>query len=217
MKKMIFSGWWILFLATLVWAQEKVETPVWKVGDKWVFTGEGTIEVVNVDPNRYVLKFSDGICIYERQAFNTIMLQKPSLNRINVVEGDKRTKYTRGYKKLLDFPLTPGKQWKDAYSSRILFGPSVGQASFDYSENFSVLGWEDIGVRAEKFKALRVEYRRVVTGSSSQWANIGEEIKHQYWYSPEVKYFVKCQYDKSWIEGFKEIFNWDLISFQLKK
>ena len=88
--------------------------------------------------------------------------------------------------------------------------------AYEYSENYKVLGWEDAEVRAGKFKALRLEYKRVVTGTSG-WGVMGEEIKNQYWYSPDVKYFVKCQYDKDWMKGEKEIFNWELTSFQLKK
>ncbi len=45
MKKMVFLGWLILFLPAMVLGQEKVDAPVWSVGDKWFFTGEGTIEV----------------------------------------------------------------------------------------------------------------------------------------------------------------------------
>jgi hypothetical protein len=218
MKRMLFLGLLIVFLPALLFAQEKVEAPVWNVGDKWTFTGDGSIEVVNADQSVYILNFSEGTCIYESQGFNTILFQKTSLNRINTVERDKRVKYTRGYKKLFDFPLTIGKQWKEAYSTKAFYGPSAGRYSMDYSENFSALGWEDVGVRAGKFKALKVEYKRKLTGSSSIFGgNIGEEIKSHYWYSPDVKYFVKCQYDKDWMKGSKEIFDWELTSFQLKK
>jgi hypothetical protein len=100
------------------------------------------------------------------------------------------------------------------YSSKGL--GAMSQVSYDFSEIYKVSGWEDIVVQAGKFKALRLEYKRVTTGTSSGWAAWGEMI-NQYWYSPEVKYFVKCQYDKDWIKGDKEIFNWELTSFQLKK
>ena len=88
--------------------------------------------------------------------------------------------------------------------------------AYEYSENYKVLGWEDAEVRAGKFKALRLEYKRIITGASG-WGAMGQEIKNLYWYSPDVKYFVKCEYDKGWMKGEKEIFNWELISFQLKK
>jgi hypothetical protein len=35
-----------------------------------------------------------------------------------------------------------------------------------------------------------------------------------YWYAPEVKYFVKCEYDTSYWIG---VTDWELISFKLNK
>ena len=58
----------------------------------------------------------------------------------------------------------------------------------------------------------------MLTGSTSLYAAPSTvEIKSYYWYSPEAKYFVKCQYDKEWMEAYKEFFNWEVTSFQLKK
>jgi len=214
MRKMIFGGWLIAFLPAMVFAQEKMEAPVWNVGDKWIFTGDGNIEVVKADQSGYILKFSERNCNVESQGCKTILFGKATLNRINAVEGDKRKKYVMGLSKLLDFPLGPGKQWKTAYSST---GPgSMGPVSYDFSEIYKVSGWEEIVVQAGKFKALRMEYKRVTTGASG-WGAIGREMTNQYWYSPEVKYFVRCQYDKDWLKDDKEIFNWELTSFQLKK
>ena len=56
----------------MVFAQEKIEAPVWNVGDKWVFT-HGNIEVVGADQNSYTLKFSDDICPRERWRLNLIV------------------------------------------------------------------------------------------------------------------------------------------------
>ena len=214
MKKMAFLECLILFLAPMAFAQEKIEGPVWNVGDKWTFTGDGSIEVVKADQSGYILKFSEGKCIFESQGCNTILFGKATLNRINAVKGDKRKKYVMGLSKVLDFPLSTGKEWKTAYSST---GPGAGgPVSYDYSESHRVSGWEDIEVQAGKFKALRLEYKRVITRASG-WGAMAPEIINQYWYSPDAKYFLKCQYDKDWMKGNKEIFNWELTSFQLKK
>ena len=214
MKKMIFSVLLIAFLPAVVIAQEKIEAPIWNVGDKWVFTGDGTIEVIKADQSGYVLKFSDKKCIFESQECGGIFFAKATLNRINAVEGDKRKKYVMGLSKMLNFPLGPGKQWKTAYSGTM---PGIAHPlSYDYSESYKILGWEDVAVQAGKFKVLRLEYKRLVT-STSGWGSTGEEITNHYWYSPDAKYFVKCQYDKDWMKGNKEIFDWELTSFQLKK
>jgi len=217
MKKLIFLGLLFVFLPAMVFAQEKVDSPIWNVGDKWNFTGDGNIEVIKADQNGYIVKFSDKNCVFERQECSAILFEKSTLNRMNVVDGDKRKKYTMGLRKIMDFPLSSGKQWKYAYSAIAFSAAAVRQLSYDYSENYTVLGWEDVEVKAGKFKALKLEYKRLVTGASGGWGSVGEEIKNQYWYCPGVKYFVKCQYDKDWMKGEKEIFNWELTSFQLKK
>ena len=218
MRKIMFLGLLVVFLPAMVSAQEKIDAPAWNVGDKWTFTGDGIIEVIKADQSGYTLKFSKRTCIYETQGYDTILFHKSSLNRLNFLEGDKQKKYTRGHKKLFDFPLSVGKQWKDAYSTKPFFGTYSGQNYEDYSEKYSVLGWEGAEVRAGKFKALKVEYRRMLTGSTSLYAAPSTvEIKSYYWYSPEAKYFVKCQYDKEWMEAYKEFFNWEVTSFQLKK
>ena len=108
MKKTILLGLLIAFFPVLVFAQEKIEAPIWNVGDKWSFNGNGSIEVVKADQSGYVLKFSDGTCLFENQGFNTILFEKSTRNRIYVVEGDKRKKYTKGLGKILNFPLGGG-------------------------------------------------------------------------------------------------------------
>ena len=154
MKKMLFWGLPIMLLPVMVFAQEKIEAPVWNVGDKWTFTGDGSIEVIKADQNGYILKFSDKKCLFESQGYNTILFEKSTRNRIDAIEGDKRKKYMMGLSKALDFPLSTGKQWKSAYSSTGITHMGVRQ-SRDYSEIFKVLGWDDVMVRAGQFKTLR--------------------------------------------------------------
>ncbi|MGE5253588.1 MAG: hypothetical protein ACM3N7_06460 [Planctomycetaceae bacterium] len=222
MKKIIFLGLLMAFLPAMVFAQGKIEAPVWNVGDKWVFTDEGTIEVFKVDPNGYVAKFSDHICSFERQDFHTIIFDKSTLQRISALEGAKQIKYKLGLKSIFNFPLSPGKQWEYRYSARAVFPRRVetsrGIPTYDYYEKIKILGWEDIGVRAGKFRTLKIEFIR---GNEAQQVGIfpgaANEYKGYYWYAPDVKYLVKCEYDKSWIGQSKEIFNWELTSLQVKK
>jgi hypothetical protein len=222
MKKMVFLGMLVMFFPAMVFGQEKVDAPIWSVGDKWVFTGDGTIEVMQVDQNGYVMNFSDNICVLERQGFNKIIFDKSTLQRSYSLEGDKRRKYLMGLKNIFNFPLSPGKEWKHAYSAKPLltkgYQTSRGIPTLDYYENIRVLGWEDIGVKAGKFRALKIEF---INGhkefTMGQFPGPAYEDKGYYWYSPGVKYFVKRQYDKTSIDARKEIFNWELTSLQLKK
>jgi len=90
----------------------------------------------------------------------------------------------------------------------------------EHQETFRILGWEEVEVRAGKFKAIKVEYKiETSTRRGTGWTPRGES-KAWYWYSPEVKNFVKCQYEKGYIEGIDERGareNWELVSYELKK
>ena len=211
MKGIVYWGFLLLCFPTLLFAQEKVDAPVWNTGDKWIFNDKGTIEVVNADQNSYVLKFSNDICVVESQKFNTIMFDKSTLRRIYALKDDKRKEYTNFLRRIFNFPLSPGKQWKDDEISQT---PIASVFSFlgdmPYYEIFKVLGWEDIEVQAGKFRAIKLE----VTRGHPPGRDLG---KHLYWYSPEVKYFVKCQYDPNIEAAYEEYVSWELTAFEVKK
>ncbi|MDI7262149.1 MAG: hypothetical protein QME90_19820, partial [Thermodesulfobacteriota bacterium] len=57
MKKILILSCLILYFATMVYAQDKIEAPVWNVGDKWIFTSGDTMMVMNADENSYTVKF----------------------------------------------------------------------------------------------------------------------------------------------------------------
>jgi hypothetical protein len=217
MKKIAFLALGMVFIPATLFAQEKVEAPVWNAGDKWGFSGRGTIEVLKMEKDGYVVRFSDSTCIIESQGFKTILFDKTNFKRIHWVKGDKRKKYTMGLKRIFSFPYTIGKQWKDAYCAAPLVGQAKGQISLDYYEKFKVLGWEEISVKAGKFRTLKIEAIRGHEPMPQRWVP-GMEYKGFYWYSPEAKYFVKCQYDPASVKEFQgEVVNWELTSFQLKK
>ena len=71
-------------------------------------------------------------------------------------------------------------------------------------------------VQAGKFKVLKLEYKAIAS-SPLGWGPKDLQFNHYYWYSPDAKYFVKCEYDKDWMKQDKQVFNWELTSFQLKK
>jgi hypothetical protein len=214
MKKILYFGLLLLCFPTILFAQEKVDAPVWNVGDKWTFSNKGTIEVVNADQNSYTLKFSDDICVAETWGFNTIVFEKSTLNKIYYLEGDKRKKYTKGRRRIFNFPLSPGKQWKDAFRSTPLVSIASDKGELEYYGHFKVLGWEDIEVPAGKFRALKLD----ATVGHKAGKRVGPyKSTSLYWYSPDVKYFVKCQYDPNTEATFWEIVSWELTAFKLKK
>jgi hypothetical protein len=207
MKRIIFLLWIFLFFPSLTWAQEKIEAPVWNVGDKWVFT-QGNIEVVGADENTYTLNFKN-TCIIENKGFEKIIFDKSTLNRIYGLKEDNREKYTQTMTRILNFPLDLGQEWKDTGTCKALAGPYKGR-TFDCSETFKVLGWENVEVQAGNFKTIKLEYTQVMRHAGKA-VDLGKVI---YWYAPEVKYFVKCIYDKHYFMG---IADWELVSFKLNK
>jgi len=218
MKKMIFLASLIGFLAATAFAQEKVEAPVWNPGDKWVFDREGPMEVMGCDAQCFSVKFSGGM--FARDASGIAVFDRSTLNVKYMLEKNRRKEY-RGFRKMiLNFPLTPGKQWKDLYQVDEQ-GPWGGNVAVEYHETYRILGGEEIEVRAGKFKAIKLEYKLEPKWRDGIGWLTGIESKALYWYSPEVKNFVKCQYDKgyqeAWIQAKGSRENWELVSYELKK
>ena len=197
MKKMILLSFLVLFIPAIVCGQDKVEVPVWNMGDKWKLTEDVTIMVVKADESSYAVKYltagGESILIFE----------KSSVNRLYVMDKDKRIPYEGRNKRLFNFPLDIGKSWKDKFISK------GALKEYTYLETFTVLGWEDIVVQAGKFKTVKIEYKQANADEPAK------EGKLWYWYSPDVKYMVKCQYGKG--DYWDASYDWELTSFELKK
>ena len=219
MKKIALLAWLIVFLPAIVLAQEKIEAPIWNVGAKWEFGDRGTIEVLKAEKDGYLVGFSKSTCILESQGFQKIIFDKATFQRIHCITEDKSKKYAMGLKKILYFPYALGKQWMDAYSAPSLIGPRKGQISLDHYEKYKIVGWDDISIRGGNFRALKMEFISGHEGAMSPVRFVPAcEYKGYYWYSPEVKYFVKCEYDPVAVKEYQgEVVNWELTSFQLKK
>jgi len=213
MKKMILLGSLVVFLPAMVFAQEKIEAPVWNVGDKWVFDREGPMEVTGRDAQCYAVQFSGGI--FSKEASGIALFERSTLNVKYMLEGDQRKEYRGFRKKILNFPLMLGKQWKDLYQRDEFRGGYM--MLYQYQETFQVLEWEEVEVRAGKFKAIKLEYKREPSWRGVMGWVTESESKGWYWYSPEVKNFVKSQYEKGYIEGVEARENWELVSYELKK
>jgi len=209
MKRFLLSGWLILFCAQMVFAQEKIEAPNLNVGDKWVFTDGITIEVTGKDENSYKVKFQK----------ETLSLDRSTLNRIYPGVAPKRLLNRGPLRKLLDFPLSVGKKWKDTYSAQLKWENEYTSKSGGYSmgdetqifESYRALGWEDVEVKAGAFRAMKIEYKREWSSPSGGM----REGKAWYWYSPEVKNLVKIEYDKS--QMWSQNYDISLESFNVTK
>ncbi len=203
MKKTILFALLVLMIPVIVYGQDKVGAPVWKVGDEWTLTDDLVVTVVNADQDGYAVRYSTP------RWEVTFLCDKDSLNRLSYLGKDKRIKYEGRNKRLFNFPLNIGKTWKDQYVTK-----SATSASQEatYRETFAVLGWEEVAVAAGKFKALKLEYKQEAL---DQTGTRPKEGKAWYWYSPEVKYMVKCQYEKT--DYWDALYDWELVSFKLKQ
>ncbi len=203
MKKMIVLTFLMLSVPVMVYGQDKVEAPVWNVGDKWTLSGDVVVTVVNADQQSYAVEY-----ITSRGEV-TFFCDKTSLNRLSYMGKDKPIKYEGRNKRLFNFPLTIGKTWKDQYVTKSA-APAPKEVAF--LETFTVSGWEEVAVAAGKFKALKLEYKQETVG---QTGNRPKEGKAWFWYSPDVRYMVKCKYEKS--DYWDELYDWELVSFKLKQ
>lgn len=197
MKKMMLLCFLVFFIPAFLFGQNKVEAPIWNMGDQWKLTEDVTIMVAGVDEKNYTVKYLTGA------GESILIFEKSSLNRLYVMDRDKRIPYEGRNKRLFNFPLEIGKNWKDKFTVKGAI------QEYTFLETFTVLGWEDIVVEAGKFKALKIEYKQARADEPSK------EGKLWYWYSPDVKYMIKCQYEKS--RYWEASYNWELTSFKLKK
>jgi len=117
--------------------KKRLKHPFGIVGDKWVFDREGPIEVIGGDAQCYSVKSSGGI--FPKDASGIAIFDRSTLNGKYMLEKDRRKEYRAFRKKILNFPLTLGKQWKDLYQVHEQ-GSWGGNVAAEYQETFRVLG-----------------------------------------------------------------------------
>ena len=203
MRKSILLIFLVMFVPAILYGQTKIGPPAWNVGDRWVLGEDVVITVASSDQSSYSLTYT----IAGRDS--TIIYEKPSLSRLYYMVRDKRINYEGRNKRLFNFPMEIGKSWQDKFIEK---PTALGAQETTYIETFTPLGWEDITVAAGKFKAVKLEYKQEKVGQTGTQPKEGKVF---YWYSPDVKYMLKCQYEKS--DYWDEPSNWELNAFKLKK
>ena len=206
MKKIILLSFLVLFIPAMVCAQDRVNAPTWNVGDRWDLTGDVVVSVSNADENTYGVKY---LTAGGQSILVAIVYDKSSLNRLYVMDKDRRIKYQGRNKRLFNFPLEIGKSWTDTFTDK---SGTFGAKEFTVVETITPLGWEDIQIQAGKFRAVKLEYK---SETVEQAAGRPKEGKAWYWYSPDVKYMLKCQYDRT--DYWDGIYDWELTSIKLIK
>jgi hypothetical protein len=161
----------------------KADRPEWKVGYEWQYSwkdhsGNGTLakEIIREEPfagvPSFVLKRGQSEDFYTKDVLG--LLGTMSGGRITV----KRTAPFQ----TLSWPLEVGKEWTNSYIVERL-----GEISSESSESFElrlvVTKLEPVKVSAGTFNAFKIEIYNARTGT----------LLNDYWYAPEVKWFVKSR------------------------
>ena len=205
MKKMILLSWVVLMIAPVAWTQDKLEAPVWNVGDKWILREPDgrtlTNEVVDVKDDLFIVKTLSG-----EGVSNLLAYDKKTINmKFTILQDGRKTINTDDERKLRDFPLFVGKKWTDT-AYRKFTGGSAGYTRF--ITEFKIEGIEEVTTPAGTFKAYKILRMHTHPEShQSGWM--------RYWYSPDVKWFIKREVENSpfWPTGNR---NRELISYELK-
>jgi len=204
MKKMILLSLLVIFIPVILYGQDKVEAPVWSVGDKWTWKRADGVtlnsEVVDVKEDLYLLKMGrdpDLYC-YDKKTMNVKFLIK---------EGSRQVKFESAWRNVLDFPMSVGKKWKNNTYGK----PARGQTEVTYINEFNVEGVEDITTPAGPSKCYKIRLKQTNMSSrhESGWV--------LYWYSPDVKIWIKREAENTgyWLNSLWTP-NAELISYKLK-
>jgi hypothetical protein len=203
MRKPILLIFLVMFVPAILYGQTKIDAPAWNVGDRWVLGDDVVITVASTDQTSYSLTYTIG------GRDSTIVYEKPSLSRLYYKVRDKSINYEGRNKRLFNFPMEIGKSWQDKFVEK---PTGLGAQETTYVETFTPLALEEITVAAGKFKAVKIEYKQEKVGQTGTQPKEGKVF---YWYSPDVKYMVRCQFEKS--DYWDETSNWELTAFKLKK
>lgn len=207
MKNAIVLGCLVLLFVPMSWAQEQCEAPIWKTGDRWTFKqADGSTfsyEVVDIKNDLFIVKrgADPELYGYSRKTGNLDFR----------IKGDgSRMIATNDLRKLFNFPMVVGKGWTDTTSGLPAQTHLGEQQKAKYFIRFHVEGIEDVTTAAGKFKTYKIRHtlkNMTVRRNREGWI--------LFWYSPEAKWWVKQEVEKSsfWPPSRLDA---ELVSYELK-
>ncbi len=203
MKKLIVLSFLFLFLASQAWSQEKCEAPVWKVGDKWTYKDATratfSTEVLDVKEDVYIVK--------NEEIQNIVALDKKTMNLKFLIGPDGRKVLAAGVlRKSYDFPLLVGKKWTDNFTYEV----PRANAPVTMMCDFKIEDTAEVKTSKGTFKTYVIHRKQ---GFREYGGNYGWV---RYWYSPEIKNWIKREFEKSNYWAQSKMFDAELISYQLK-
>jgi hypothetical protein len=158
----------------------KADRPEWKVGYEWQYSwkdqsGNGTLAKKIIREESFAGVPSFVLKRGQSEDFYT----KDILGLFGTMSGGRITVKRTAPFQTLSWPLEVGKEWRNSY-----FVERLGEKS---SESFElravVTKLEQVKVAAGTFDAFKIEIYNARTGA----------LLNDYWYAPEVKWFVKSR------------------------
>jgi hypothetical protein len=195
----------ILMVWDFALSQEKIDAPIWNVGDRWTYqTADGkrfTNSVVKVDDEFFVVRMggSPYLQVFDRK---TMTIKKWI--------DSSGTEASPNVMNIYDFPLFVRKKWGGRIHTSGM--GVVGEAGWEYS--FRVEDIEGTNTIAGSFKAYRL-YAKVVNLASG--ARGGRSAWIKFWYSPEAKVWIKREVEKSTFWQGTRYNDTELVSYELKR
>ena len=156
----------------------EAQKPIWNVGYKWEYEWERpdmscilTREIVREET------FNGIPCFVMTVRGREVFITKDVLGRLATKRKGKVTRKRDAPIQPLAWPLKVGRQWANVFTFE---RPQEG-ATWDIDTRVVVTGFEEVVVPAGMFKAFKIEI----------YNSRGGNLRHEYWYSPKVKWFVK--------------------------
>ena len=153
------------------------QAPSFRVGEEWRWVGGTMFRIVAVDGGLHVTEDREG----RRRAFDTTWTLVKATDRAGAPVADPQVG-----RRVLDFPLTVGKQW----SWRGAFPAARGGTPRPYTDRYRVSRYEDVQVPAGTFGAFVIEHVQEIPAHGGLPA---AEARRTLWYSPEARVFVKVE------------------------
>jgi hypothetical protein len=153
------------------------QAPTFRVGEEWRWVGGGVTRIVAVEGGLHVTEDREG----RRRAYDPTWTLVKVTDRRGAAIPDPQVG-----RRVLDFPLTVGKQW----TWRGTFPAARGSAPRPYVDQYRVARYEAVQVPAGTFGTFVIEHVQEVPAQGGAPA---AEARRTLWYSPEARVFVKVE------------------------
>lgn len=175
--------------------------PRFQVGEKWTWRNdrgeENTDEVIEVDGETTRMRKSNGDVVFLDK---DRVLQKVHLKNGDVLTAPGANVYPEIGKKMMEFPLVPGKSWEWRFTRTPPASPIRS-----YTQRRTVVACEEVTTTAGRFSAFKIEvHDRDVTAMTDGKALL--------WYAPDVKVVVRRQIVAS--DYWRNSPNWELVKYE---